>query len=143
MHEYYSNLSRSVSISSKWDAQFKGLLVTRAATFSAYMNTQRETCQQTSAQCLLDGMLPNNTAAYDPPRSCAQGSIPSYYVDVAKVSDVQVAVMFAKTNSIPLVIKNSGGRLQILCISSSGLWPLADMWQFSTTLLIEAVLPVV
>ncbi|KAF8131510.1 hypothetical protein EV363DRAFT_1296335 [Boletus edulis] len=56
----------------------------------------------------------HDRSAYNPPLSCAQGSILSYYVDVAKVSDVQAAVMFAKTNSIPLVIKNSGVRLRIL-----------------------------
>ncbi|KAF8435773.1 FAD-binding domain-containing protein [Boletus edulis BED1] len=81
---------------------------TRSRTFGAYMNTQWETCQQRSTQCLLDDTLPNNTAAYNPPQSCAQGSIPNYYVEVAKVSDVQAAVVFAKNNSIPLVIKNTG-----------------------------------
>ncbi|KAI9566290.1 FAD-binding domain-containing protein [Boletus coccyginus] len=81
---------------------------TRSGTFGAYMNTQWETCQQRSTQCLLDDTRPNNTAAYNPPWSCAQGSIPNYYVDVAKVSDVQTAVVFAKNNSISLVIKNSG-----------------------------------
>lgn len=85
---------------SSWDAQFKELSVTRSGTFGAYMNvsfvltcelpvhayldripqTQWETCQQRSTQCLLDDTRPNNTAAYNPPWSCAQGSIPNYYV---------------------------------------------------------------
>lgn len=95
--ENYLNHCKCLRECAAWDAQSKELLVTRSETFGTYMNvlssyllihaylnripqTQWETCQQRSTQCLLDDTLPNNTAAYHLPWSCAQGSIPNYYV---------------------------------------------------------------
>lgn len=40
--------------------------------------------------------------------NCHQGSVPAYYINVQKVSDIQAALKFAKQHSIPLNVKNSG-----------------------------------
>ena len=45
---------------------------------------------------------------YSPPVECYQGSVPSYYIEVTSVSDVQAALAFAASTKVPLVVKNSG-----------------------------------
>lgn len=45
---------------------------------------------------------------YSPPAECYQGSVPSYYIEVTSVSDVQAALAFANSTKVPLVVKNSG-----------------------------------
>lgn len=54
--------------------------VLRAESFGAYELPQWETCQTTDADCLLDWENPLNLTAFSPPRKCAQGSVPNYYV---------------------------------------------------------------
>ncbi|KAH9893386.1 FAD-binding domain-containing protein [Cubamyces lactineus] len=81
---------------------------TRSNTFGAFMNTEWETCQATSQQCLLDFTNPANAAAFSPPQVCAQGSVPRYYIDVREPADVQAAFDFASSTGVPLTIKNSG-----------------------------------
>ncbi|KAI0333866.1 FAD-binding domain-containing protein [Cubamyces sp. BRFM 1775] len=81
---------------------------TRSNTFGAFMNTEWETCQATSQQCLLDFTDPANAAAFSPPQVCAQGSVPRYYIDVREPADVQAAFDFARSTGVPLTIKNSG-----------------------------------
>ncbi|KAK0235467.1 FAD-binding domain-containing protein [Armillaria nabsnona] len=80
----------------------------RASVFEAYMNTQWETCQAMSSRCILDSAEPGNPAAFDPPNECSQGSVPTHYIVVQTVSDVQAAFAFAKSTGINLVIKNTG-----------------------------------
>ncbi|KAH8108811.1 FAD-binding domain-containing protein [Phellopilus nigrolimitatus] len=72
--------------------------------FGSYMNTEWETCQSTSEQCLLDSSAPNNTLAFNPPQMCSQGSIPSYY----NTDDIIAGLEFATSTGVTLVIKNTG-----------------------------------
>lgn len=58
-------------------------------------------------QCLLD----NTNEIIPKPRdgtSCNQGSVPSWYIEVQKSSDVAAAFDFARGHDVPLTIKNSG-----------------------------------
>ncbi|KAI0708921.1 FAD-binding domain-containing protein [Cerioporus squamosus] len=80
----------------------------RVNEFGSYMNTQWETCQATSDQCLLDYYNASNPAATTPPRVCAQGSVPKYYIDVHEPADVQAAFRFSRHTGVPLVVKNTG-----------------------------------
>lgn len=80
----------------------------RATQFAAYMNTEWETCQSTNSQCLLDFNDSLNPLAFSPPRSCEQGSIPSHYIDVRCVEDIQAGLKFSRAFGVPLVIKNTG-----------------------------------
>ncbi|KZT19613.1 FAD-binding domain-containing protein [Neolentinus lepideus HHB14362 ss-1] len=80
----------------------------RTSTFGAYINTQWETCQASNEGCVLDALNASNPQAFQPPACCFQGSIPSYYIDVQEVNDVQAAIKFSEANLVPLVIKNSG-----------------------------------
>ncbi|KAK3045560.1 hypothetical protein LTS18_013701, partial [Coniosporium uncinatum] len=70
--------------------------------------TNWASCQATAQECTLDYNLPSNPAYYTPPASCYQGSVASYYINVAQVSDVQAALKFSNDTGVPLVIKNSG-----------------------------------
>ena len=45
---------------------------------------------------------------YSPPAECYQGSVPSYYIEVISVTDVQAALAFANATKVPLIIKNTG-----------------------------------
>ncbi|EIM79523.1 FAD-binding domain-containing protein [Stereum hirsutum FP-91666 SS1] len=80
----------------------------RVDTFSAYMNTQWETCQTRMSQCLLDASIPSNPDAFDIPHVCSQGSIPEYGIDVRTAENVLAGYNFSKAHSMPLVIKNTG-----------------------------------
>ncbi|KAF8885912.1 FAD-binding domain-containing protein [Mucidula mucida] len=80
----------------------------RVNVFAAYMNTEWETCQSTSSQCLLNDADPQDTLAFSPPSVCEQGSISSYYIDVRSPSDVQSAFSFARITGINLAIKSTG-----------------------------------
>ncbi|KAI0353743.1 FAD-binding domain-containing protein [Trametes cingulata] len=84
----------------------------RSTTFGAWMNTEWETCQATSEQCLLDFTDPENPRAFSEPRRCGQGSVPQYYeryqIDVSGPADVQAALRFSKSTGVPLSIKNTG-----------------------------------
>ena len=61
-------------------------------------------CQSAVQSCNLNWSDPSGP----PPADCYQGSVPSYYVEVTNVSDVQAALAFAQSNNVPLVVKNSG-----------------------------------
>lgn len=74
----------------------------------AFMNLQSEACLSEPAdQCLVDntvnpaGMPANNAI-------CNQGSVPSYYIEIKKGSDVTAALKFAKEHKIALSVKNAG-----------------------------------
>ncbi|KAI0683912.1 FAD-binding domain-containing protein [Cerioporus squamosus] len=82
--------------------------VTRSNVFGAYMNTQWETCQATSEQCLLNFLNASDPSAFSPPRECAQGSVPPYYIDVQAPEDVVAAFNFSSITGVPLAIKNTG-----------------------------------
>ncbi|KAJ7026042.1 FAD-binding domain-containing protein [Mycena alexandri] len=98
--------------------------ITRSGTFAGYMATQSETCSTTGARCFLDWQNVTDTAAFDPPQSCQQGSISPHYIDVKTVSDVQAAFLFSNRTGVPLVIKNTGHDYKGRSSSpnSLGLW---------------------
>ena len=93
-----------------------------------FSQTEWETCQATSEQCLLDYTNTSNPAAFSPPQVCAQGSVPSYYVgsllfstlsdckqvELNTAADVQAVFAFAKTSEVDIVIKNTGVSTTIL-----------------------------
>ncbi|KAH8108810.1 FAD-binding domain-containing protein [Phellopilus nigrolimitatus] len=80
----------------------------RIRTFGAYMNTEWETCQATSYQCLLDYTQPQNSLAFEPPRTCDQGSIPEFYIDAQNASDIVAAFNFSRATKVAIVVKNTG-----------------------------------
>ncbi|KAK4053332.1 hypothetical protein OIO90_003944 [Microbotryomycetes sp. JL221] len=77
--------------------------------FGGYHTANWGTCQTSAAndQCLLDFNLPQNPLVYTT-RTCNQGAVPPYYVDVREPNDVVQAISFVKKHKIPLVVKNSG-----------------------------------
>jgi hypothetical protein len=95
----------------------------RSNNSGAYVQTQWETCQTSAEQCLLDYTNPNNRDAVQV-KDCAQGSVPSYFIDVRGPEQVQEALSFSRTSGIPLTIKNTGhdykGRSSAL--GSLALW---------------------
>ncbi|KAF8831631.1 hypothetical protein HHX47_DHR1000464 [Lentinula edodes] len=56
----------------------------------------------------LDWMNPLNEAAFDYPKTCQQGSIPAYFLEVQSASDVQDAFKFSVETGVDLVVKNTG-----------------------------------
>ncbi|KAH8883253.1 isoamyl alcohol oxidase [Thozetella sp. PMI_491] len=80
----------------------------RAGIPGAYMNNQVEECASDPAdQCLLDNKQPTDALAFAN-TTCAQGDLPSYFVEVRDPSDVRAAFKFSNKTGVPLVIKNSG-----------------------------------
>jgi hypothetical protein len=80
----------------------------RLGQFSGYMNTQSEICDHNiTQQCLLDPNRPANPQAYSN-KSCNQGAIRPYYIEVSCADDVKKAFSFASSTHTPLVIKNTG-----------------------------------
>ncbi|KAF3068429.1 putative isoamyl alcohol protein [Daldinia childiae] len=80
----------------------------RAEKPSGYMNLQGEMCLgDPMNQCTLDNTIVP-AAQPAPGASCNQGSIPSYYIKVEKISDIIAALNFTQYHGVPLVIKNSG-----------------------------------
>ncbi|EPE25867.1 FAD-binding protein [Glarea lozoyensis ATCC 20868] len=80
----------------------------RAEYYHGFQNNQDEVClTNTTAQCLLD---PTNTANQQAfvNKSCNQGSVSKYYVDVRSEKDVISTFKFAQENNVNLSIKNSG-----------------------------------
>ncbi|KAJ7605971.1 hypothetical protein DFH06DRAFT_1384643 [Mycena polygramma] len=77
----------------------------RTDNFGAFINTQWETCQSTGSQCLLDS---TSTVAAIPSQQCQQGSVPGYFIDVRKASDVTAAFAYAEETGVILVIKSTG-----------------------------------
>ncbi|PVF98323.1 FAD-binding domain-containing protein [Serendipita vermifera] len=80
----------------------------RLGHFGSSTSTQWETCQATGQGCLLDWMNPKNTNAFGEGRTCHQGIVSRYYIDVREPDDVKAAFEFAKTTGVRLVIKNTG-----------------------------------
>ncbi|KAI9656054.1 MAG: hypothetical protein M1821_005115 [Bathelium mastoideum] len=76
--------------------------------FGGYQNANWGVCQSTAEGCNLNATNPSDAAVYSAPAECHQGSVPSYYIEVTNVSDVQAALAFARSTKVPLVIKNSG-----------------------------------
>ncbi|KAL2833862.1 hypothetical protein BDW59DRAFT_179503 [Aspergillus cavernicola] len=90
--------------------------------FGLYVNSQWGGCQATGESCTFGAIRPDVlTPILD---SCEQGSVPSKYVDVRSVEDVQRALVFAGERGVRLVVKNTGhdymGRSS--APDSLGLW---------------------
>lgn len=79
-----------------------------ADSFAGFQNSNWATCQANGQGCGLNFNAPQDPTYYADPKNCYQGSIPSYYIDVQEVSDVQAGLKFASDTGIPLVVKNSG-----------------------------------
>ena len=80
----------------------------RAAVPNGYMNNQDEMCSSNPHdQCLLDNNDPSNLSVIKN-RTCGQGNVPDYYLDVHDANDVIQALHFANNTGTPLVIKNTG-----------------------------------
>lgn len=80
----------------------------RGAVPDGYMNNQEEMCSSNPRdQCLLDNNDPSNLSLIKN-RTCAQGNVPNYYLDVHDANDVVQALRFSNRTGTPLVIKNTG-----------------------------------
>jgi hypothetical protein len=77
-----------------------------AQNFGGYENSNWGICQTNAQGCNLN--FSNPTMPVPVGSECYQGSVPSYYVPVSGVSDVQAALSFAQSSGVPLVVKNSG-----------------------------------
>jgi hypothetical protein len=74
----------------------------------AFMNLQSEACLSEPAdQCLIDNTVTPAGAPLSN-ATCNQGSIPSYYIEITKGSDVTAALKFAREHKIVLSVKNAG-----------------------------------
>lgn len=74
----------------------------------AFMNLQSEAClSEPEDQCLIDNTV---TPAGVPAKNavCNQGSVPFFYIEVTKASDVTAALKFAKEHKVTLSVKNAG-----------------------------------
>jgi hypothetical protein len=72
--------------------------------FGGYQNVNWGTCQAKGSGCALESTF----ASYPWSKTCYQGSVPTYYVPVRRVEDVQAVLQFVRKTKVPLVIKNSG-----------------------------------
>ena len=80
----------------------------RAETYNGFMNNQDEACVSNATdQCLLDNDNPLDALAYTG-KSCNQGSVSPYYVEILGPADFTKAFLFSKETGTKLVIKNSG-----------------------------------
>ncbi|KAL3426535.1 isoamyl alcohol [Phlyctema vagabunda] len=80
----------------------------RAQFYNGFMNNQDEICVSNSTdQCILNNANPLDAAAFNN-RTCSQGSVSRYYIDIQSVEDVQAAYNFSQKTGIKLSIKNSG-----------------------------------
>ncbi|KAJ7105713.1 FAD-binding domain-containing protein [Mycena epipterygia] len=79
----------------------------RVESFSANMNVEWETCISAQSGCLLDGSNPQDPFATQG-KSCGQGEVPPYYINITVPSDVQAAFAFSAKTKVPLSIKNTG-----------------------------------
>ena len=72
------------------------------------MNSQDEICaSNTTDQCVLDDASPLDPLAYQN-RTCNQGSVSPYFIDVQYPEDVSKAFRFSTETGVKLSIKNSG-----------------------------------
>jgi FAD/FMN-containing dehydrogenase len=80
----------------------------RAQYYNGFQNNQDEVClSNTTDQCLLSPTKPADPVAFVN-KSCNQGSVSKYYVNVRSEKDVISTFKFAKQHKIKLSIKNSG-----------------------------------
>ncbi|KAL3458399.1 hypothetical protein BJX64DRAFT_301938 [Aspergillus heterothallicus] len=78
--------------------------------FGYYMQSQWGACQTTGDSCTFGAIRPDLlTPILD---KCEQGSVPTKYVEVQSVEDVQRTMVFARENNLRLVIKNTGHDYQ-------------------------------
>ncbi|KAL2835353.1 hypothetical protein BJY01DRAFT_223828 [Aspergillus pseudoustus] len=78
--------------------------------FGYYMQSQWGACQTTGDSCTFGAIRPDLlTPILD---KCEQGSVPTKYVEVRSVEDVQRTMVFAGENNLRLVIKNTGHDYQ-------------------------------
>lgn len=77
-----------------------------ASNFGGFENTNWGFCQSLGQECGLNFSSPSSPIPAS--SECYQGSVPSYYIPVQKVEDVQAALAFTAGTSVPFVIKNSG-----------------------------------
>lgn len=75
--------------------------------FGGYMSYNFAPCVATGQDCKLSALLP-----VDPISPligvCAQGGVPSYFVNASSVEDVQRSLEWANEQNVRLVIKNTG-----------------------------------
>lgn len=74
---------------------------------AGYHDPYYGTCMAEGHGCPLD-TLPSNGTMRPLAATCYQGRVPDYYIDVRKVSDIQMGMKFAEMHNIPLVVKNTG-----------------------------------
>lgn len=63
-------------------------------------------CQSTGDNCTISSFTSEDHI--NSARRCLQGSVPSKYVDVRSIDDVQKSLAFIRENGLQLVIKNTG-----------------------------------
>ncbi|KAL4792654.1 hypothetical protein BDV19DRAFT_400467 [Aspergillus venezuelensis] len=74
--------------------------------FGTYLNSQWGNCQANGESCTLAQLRPDIlTPILD---SCEQGSVPTKYVDLQNVENVQKTLKFAGDRGLRLVVKNTG-----------------------------------
>lgn len=83
---------------------FRSSLSTLMLTFGIQINWAA--CQSTGDNCTISSFTREDHI--NPARRCSQGSVPSKYVDVRSIDDVQKSLAFIRENGLQLVIKNTG-----------------------------------
>lgn len=75
--------------------------------FGGYMSYNFAPCVTTGQSCQLSALLPLDPIS---PLTgvCAQGGVPSYFVNATTVEDVQRSLEWAKQQNVRLVVKNTG-----------------------------------
>lgn len=75
--------------------------------FGGYMSYNFAPCVVTGQSCQLSALLPLDPIS---PLTgvCAQGGVPSYYVNATTVEEVQRSLEWANQQNVRLVIKNTG-----------------------------------
>ncbi|MCJ1352383.1 MAG: hypothetical protein MMC33_002367 [Icmadophila ericetorum] len=80
----------------------------RTQFYSGFMNSQGEECASNAAdQCILDFSDPFDSLAFAN-KSCNQGVISPYYIEIQEPGDVVQAFRFSRSTGIKISIKNSG-----------------------------------
>ncbi|RDW84128.1 uncharacterized protein DSM5745_04454 [Aspergillus mulundensis] len=89
------------------EAQTRGGDLTYSTSqFGSYVNSQWGGCQRTGESCTFGAIRPDILTPVL--KECKQGSVPSLYVDVRSVEDVQRTMEFASRYNVRLVVKNTG-----------------------------------
>jgi hypothetical protein len=77
-----------------------------ADNFAGYFSPNWGMCQANGQRCVLNFSAPNSGVS--PNDTCCQGSIPSLFLTIHNVSDVQQGLSFANQHKLLLVVKNTG-----------------------------------